>query len=92
MLRSSSRLAALRAVGERDDLDFLDDFSGKRVRLPGYAVLDLTGELRLVARGGRELALRLRLDNALNADYREVANFPAPGRALSAALRAETGF
>ena len=83
--------AALAAVGRRDDLDFLADPSGARVTLPAYAVLDLSAEVRLWSGGGRDLGLRLRLDNALDEDYREVANFPAPGRTISAALRVGAG-
>jgi vitamin B12 transporter len=83
--------AAWAWVGERDDLDFVADPSGARVVLPAYCVVDLTAEVRLLSEGARELSLRVRLDNALDEDYREVANFPAPGRALSVALRAGAG-
>ena len=78
-------------VGARPDLDFLTDPSGARVTLPGHTVLTMFAEYRLIERGSRDVTIRARIDNLLDADYREVANFPAPGRALSFSLRAGTG-
>ena len=83
---------ALAVVSERPDLDFLDDFNGARVDLPGYSVLDLFSEVRLFERGTRDLSLRARVENVFDEDYQEIVNFPAAGRALSISLRAGTGF
>ncbi len=83
--------AAFTAVDRRADLDFLTDFSGSRVTLPGHTVVDAFGELRLLTRGARDLTLRARVDNVLDEDYREIANFPAPGRTLSLSVRAGAG-
>ncbi|MSR36291.1 MAG: TonB-dependent receptor [Gemmatimonadetes bacterium] len=85
------------AVGKRDDLDFIANPSGARVVLPAYEVVDAFVEVALLARtrtrgpGGRDLALRISVENALDRDYREIANFPASGRALSAALLVGSG-
>ena len=82
----------LTVVGARPDLDFLTDPSGARVTLPRHAVLDLYAEYRVIERGSRDVTVRLRIDNLLDEDYSETANFPAPGRALSLSMRAGTGF
>jgi vitamin B12 transporter len=57
-----------RYVGERAD------FSGD---LPSHTVLDLAAAYRWT----EHLAPRLRVENALDEDYEEVAGFPAPERA-----------
>jgi outer membrane cobalamin receptor len=80
------------APGKRADLDFLDDFSGTRVTLPGHVVTDVQASYRLVSRGTRDLSLQLRVENVLDTDYREIVNFPSPGRAFFVGLRAGTGF
>jgi len=81
----------LTVVGVRPDLDFLTDPSGARVTLPGHAVLDLFAGYRIIERGSRDVTIRARIDNLLDEDYSENANFPAPGRALSLSVRAGTG-
>ncbi len=80
-LRTATTLTAvLSHVGARDDLDFLDDFAGARVRLPGYTTLDLVAHVRPLRE--RAIAFTLRVDNVLDARYRSVAHFPAAGRSL----------
>ena len=88
-LRSGGTLTV---VGARPDLDFLTDPGGARVTLASHAVLDLFAEYRVIERGSRDVTIRARIDNLLDEDYSENANFPAPGRALSLSLRAGTGF
>ena len=83
--------AALDWVGEREDLDFLDDFNGERITLPAYGVVRVFGDVRVFDRGERSVTVRVRIENLLDEDYREIANFPAPGRTLSVALRAGAG-
>ena len=82
----------LTVVGVRPDLDFLTDPNGARVTLPGHAVFDLFADYRVIERGSRDVTIRARIDNLLDEDYSENANFPAPGRVLSLSVRAGTGF
>jgi outer membrane cobalamin receptor len=59
------------------------------VTLPAYTRVDLgvTGPLPAVL-GRTELAFFFRLENALDARYEEIANYPAARRALSVGFRA----
>ena len=84
--------AALAVVSARADLDFLDDFNGARVTLPGYTTVDLFTEARVLERGSRDVSLRARVENLFDEDYQEVVHFPGTGRALTISLRAGTGF
>jgi vitamin B12 transporter len=70
--------ATWRFVGEREDVG--------RVKLPGYAAVDLAASWR----GPRGLEPFLRVENALDRSYQEAVGFPAPGRSwvLGAAWRA----
>lgn len=83
-------LLDVRYVGSRDDLDFTDPdaWSGRRVVLPSYARLD-AGLTWAVRPGNRpDIDVSLHIDNALDARYEEIFNFPAPGRVLRLGLRA----
>lgn len=84
--------ATLTYAGSREDLDFSDPnaWPAPRVGLPAYARLDLSGERTLVGgRAGRpSLAATLRVENALDAHYHDIANFPARGRIVFVGLRA----
>lgn len=73
-------------VGERDDLDFSDPaaFSGKRVVLDGYTLLNASVEVPIA----RTISGLVRIENALGAEYAEVVGFPARGRAVLLGLRA----
>jgi vitamin B12 transporter len=78
----------VRRTGSRDDRDFAT-FPATPVTLPAYTRVDLgvTGPLS-AAPGLTELAFFLRLENALDARYEEIANYPAARRALSVGIRA----
>lgn len=65
-------------VGERNDLNFAG-FPATRVVMPSYTRVDVAGE---VAVGRSGLKATLKLQNALNAHYEEIYNFPAPRRAV----------
>lgn len=68
--------AVARFVGARPDFG---------ADLPSYATLDLAASWRASA----HLAPYVRLENALDRDYQEVAGFPAPGRTVAAGLELE---
>ncbi|MCI0434018.1 MAG: TonB-dependent receptor [Gemmatimonadetes bacterium] len=78
-------MLTLTRVGERDDLDFLDDFAGTRVTMPGFTTVSLTGRVRPFERGP---ALTIRIDNLLDDRYREIANFAATGRVIFVGIAA----
>lgn len=77
-------------VGERADLDFSADTT-ERVVLPAYQRIDLAAqyEVHRADAGLPALTATLRLDNALNRSYEEVANFPARGRTVFVGARIE---
>lgn len=79
-------------VGERDDLDFSGD-APERVRLPAYTRVDAAAELPVLpsASGRPGVTLTVRVDNVLDADYVEVANFPARGRTVLVGGRVDVG-
>ncbi len=56
--------ATLHRVGSRHDVGY--------VRLPWYTTLDLAGELRVARRRAGEVALTLRLENALDEGYEAI--------------------
>lgn len=84
--------AAWTFVGERDDLDFLEDFNGRRITLPSFATFDAFGEVRVMGSAERWLSLHLRVENLFDAEVLEIANFPARGRSVFVGLRGSTGF
>ncbi len=92
---AASLSTTLAWTGSRDDLDFSDPnaYPAPRVVLPAHARLDLAGERRLLAaRAGRPgLAATLRLENALDRKYRDIANFPARGRVVVVGARMGVG-
>ena len=78
------RLAAdLQGVGERADRDF-STFPAERVDLDSYLLLGagVQWTARAAEGGSAGLRLGLRGRNLLDASYREVVGFAAPGRAL----------
>lgn len=78
---------AASGVGARDDIDFS---VFERVRLPGYWTVDASAEVQVLrAARGTRLALTMRLENALDAEYETVVGFPARGRTLFAGMRAQ---
>ena len=72
--RGSLELRA-RRVGERDDVLFAPDFSSRRVSLPAYTRVDLSGEIALTNRTSTRgsAALTLRAENLFETHYTEVA-------------------
>ena len=76
--------ATVHRVGSRHDVGY--------VRLPWYTTLDLAGELRVMRRGGNELALTARLENALDERYEAILNYRAPGRTLLLGGSVELGW
>jgi vitamin B12 transporter len=77
-------------VGERDDLDFLNNFNGDRVVMPSYTVLNIGADIRPLR--SLDLDLGVRIDNVTGQTYREAANFPAAGRSLHVTARTGIGF
>lgn len=78
---------ATRFTGARDDRSFAT-YPASPVRLRRYTRLDLGATRALVSRGeGTRVDLHARIENVLGARYREVANFPVPGRTLAVGVR-----
>jgi vitamin B12 transporter len=77
-------------TGKRDDRDFAT-FPATPVVLPAWTRVDIA-ITRPISRevSGARLDVALRLENALGAGYEEIANYPAPGRSLTIAVRAAT--
>ena len=78
-----SLAATVHRVGSRHDVGY--------VRLPWYTTLDFSGELRLMRRRATEVALTLRLENALDERYEAILNYRAPGRTVLVGARVEFG-
>ncbi|MFZ5862853.1 MAG: TonB-dependent receptor plug domain-containing protein [Nitrospirota bacterium] len=73
---ASDLRAQYRVVGSRTD---------GGVNLPHYAVVDLSASNRLSSRTN----IFIRIDNALNRDYQEVAGYGTPGRSFYAGVTTE---
>jgi vitamin B12 transporter len=73
----------VRFVGERDDKDFAA-FPAARVTLDGYATVRVAGSWAL----SDGVRLHARIENALDAEYREVFGYGTQGRAFYAGVRA----
>jgi vitamin B12 transporter len=67
----------IQAVGERFDN------ASNTIVLPGYALLNLTASNDI----GKDWHLVMRVDNALNAKYQQVGQYPAPGSTFYAGLQ-----
>jgi vitamin B12 transporter len=81
------RLGAVLAwVGDRDDIRFAPfPEPSRRVELPAYATLDLSGRFALLrggAGGAPGLDLTARVENLFDEDYEQVVSFVSPGRAI----------
>lgn len=87
--RGASVGARVAFVGERQDVRFSygPPYAAEET-LPGYAKLDLSAELPVLTRRAGSLAVTLRVDNALGADFEPAAGYRAPGRAVLAGVRA----
>jgi vitamin B12 transporter len=75
-------------VGSRDDVDFNQSPSA-RVTLPGYALVDLAGELELFRgrSGGPEVSGTLRVENLFNQPYEQVVGFGGRPRGVFGGAR-----
>lgn len=76
-------------TGRRDDLDYAG-YPPKRVTLPAYTRVDLSGDWPIPF-GPRRFTATLRIENLLNADYQEVVHFPARGRTILLGGRVRLG-
>ena len=74
VIDGGSVAATVHRVGSRHDVGY--------VRLPWYTTFDLSGELRILRRSAADLALTLRLENALDEEYEAILNYRAPGRTV----------
>jgi vitamin B12 transporter len=81
----SIRVAA-RHTGARDDVDYSAAFPYPRVTLAPVTLLDLAAEYRLPVLAGNATML-LRVANALDAEYQQIAGYPAPGRVVRLGVR-----
>ncbi len=79
--RGSALGARLIYVGDRDDVN--------STRLPAYARVDASAQVELFgARAARAgVALLVRVENVMDANYQEVLNFPARGRTILGGVR-----
>lgn len=83
----------LRRVGPRDDVFYAPDFSARRVVLPAYARVDLSGDLPLTPRRSRvAAALTLRVENLFDSHYTEVAGVNYDFAQAGAAALRLTGY
>jgi vitamin B12 transporter len=75
-------------IGWRDDVDF-NQFPSQRVELPGYALLDLAGEVELLRAGlGRPgVSVVLRVENLFDQQYDQVVGFAGRGRGVFGGAR-----
>jgi vitamin B12 transporter len=75
----------VRYTGRQTDLAFINrNFVPSRVTLDDYALVNLSGELKVSA----SLILFGRVENLFSADYEEVFSFANPGRTAYVGLRA----
>jgi vitamin B12 transporter len=77
--------AVVTYVGRRDDLRFAAfPEPTRRIVLPSYATLDLSGSAWLLAPGRRRpgVGIRARVENVLDEQYEQTAGFPARGRVV----------
>jgi outer membrane cobalamin receptor len=79
----------VRAVGERDDLDF-SAFPFTRVTLAPYAVVAVSAAVSIGELGLPGVVLRLRADNVFDTRYGEIRGFRSPGRAVFVGVEART--
>lgn len=78
--------AVLGYVGSRPDIDF-QKYPSPTIALPAYTTLDLSVSVPVFAASGSAVAVTGRVENALDRQYQEIANFPAPGRTVLVGAR-----
>lgn len=77
--------AVLTVVGSREDVRFASfPDPSKRLTLPSYATLDLSGSVAVLLPGGGVpgLDLTARVENLFDKSYEQAANFRSPGRTI----------
>lgn len=81
---TTASLAVFR-VGERDDADFRD-FPASRITLPSYVVVNAALAVPIAApgQGWPGLALQVRGENLLDAEWEQAVGFPGRGRTVMA--------
>jgi vitamin B12 transporter len=79
---------SLTYVGPRDDVDF-NQFPSQRVELPGYAIVDVAGDIEVLRAGpGRPgLSAVVRVENLFNQQYDQVVGFPGRDRGVFGGAR-----
>jgi vitamin B12 transporter len=75
-------------VGRRDDVDF-NAFPSVRVELPGYAIVDLAGEVDILQPGAGRPGLSgvVRVENLFDKQYDQVVGFPGRPRGVYGGAR-----
>jgi vitamin B12 transporter len=75
-------------LGKREDVDF-NEFPSRRVELPGYAIVDLAGEVEILRPGAGRAGLAgiLRVENLFNQRYDQVVGFPGRSRGFFGGAR-----
>lgn len=73
--------ASANYVGKRPDMDFAV-YPSPTVSLQSYVKLDLAASLPLFQKNGSDVAITVRVNNALDRKYQDVLHFPAPRRAF----------
>lgn len=79
-------------VGTREDNYYAPDFSVKHVTLAPYTRTDLSGELVLLSDARSTITATLRVENAFDAKYTDVAGFNYDFAQSDAAAIARTGY
>ena len=77
-------------LGPRDDVDF-NQFPAQLVRLPAYAIVDLSTELEIIRRGpGRpEFSGLLRIENLFDKGYDQVVGFAGRRRGVFGGVKVQ---
>lgn len=78
-------------VGERTDRDFSES-PAPRVTLDDHLRMDASARFHLGGAGPPGLAPLVRVENVLDAEYREIAGFAARGRTLTVGISSSLGF
>jgi vitamin B12 transporter len=75
-------------VGRRDDVDF-SQFPGRRVELPGHAIIDLAGEVEILRpiAGRPGLSGVVRVENLFDKQYQQVVGFAGRPRGVFGGAR-----
>ena len=88
--RRGSSAVTVRYVGARQDIDFTN-VTEPRVVLPGYTVVDVAAEYRILALGRSAMSVTGRVSNLFDRRYDEIATYAAPGRIILVGGRLDVG-